>query len=611
MNLEDEKDQSLKNKTVHVRVADNRVQSYMFVFSNVVPLQANNLTFRLPFDDIDIIIDRASYHLLTDPRYKHFLALKHEQCFCPNLIDNCCTTYALKPLKTETEVSQAGHQYKTPKIIGKGSYGSITAYETQNVIEKEYKPTDNTVVKEIGIYMLFVDLILCMPAFYDFNLVANSKKPKIFMEMGQHTLRTIGRLDYNRIHDVISQLCMCLDAFASQGLIHCDLKPDNVITIDGAPRIIDWGLAQIDRSKFQNMPKTYNVGTIGYRAPEIEIEHYKPNSRYGTYNHKVDIFALGGIIFFLLTGYNPPENLLFWQSKQPITEFKENNPTAQQLQDLITGPSRFNDIEETVLMNVQHFRGQENIEEMKFLVILIAHMVDYNPTFRYDYNDILILLDFKPTLYPIFQNNIGGEKLTDIFTEEWLKKRKKVVEWIFKVSNHYKYDTPEITCTTIQIIDLYAARSFIGKPINDSLITLLAEAAYHMAQKIYSYRILTLSELVRLTSYGDSIDNIIAMEKDIIITLQGDFIYPTWYSYYIHYFGYQSAKASKEAYINAHVIYYGLLKLYSDPKCYHILNDVIESKKLFKTFIHKIMPSWQSNFRTLFPSFDQELEKIS
>ena len=83
------------------------------------------------------------------------------------------------------------------------------------------------------------------------------------------------------------------------GITHCDIKPKNIL-IDklGEPRLIDFGMARLRHAWSDRAPSSWG-GTLAYMAPEqarLEIDRIGPRS---------DIFALGGVLYFLLTGHAP------------------------------------------------------------------------------------------------------------------------------------------------------------------------------------------------------------------------------------------------------------------------------------------------------------------
>jgi hypothetical protein len=81
------------------------------------------------------------------------------------------------------------------------------------------------------------------------------------------------------------------------GVVHRDLKPGNIFSDEGIVKIGDYGLSKFI-SASRRSGQTESVGTVHYMAPEIA------NGRYGK---EIDIYALGIILYEMLTGRVPFE----------------------------------------------------------------------------------------------------------------------------------------------------------------------------------------------------------------------------------------------------------------------------------------------------------------
>ena len=81
------------------------------------------------------------------------------------------------------------------------------------------------------------------------------------------------------------------------GIVHRDLKPGNIFSDEGIVKIGDYGLSKFI-SCSRRSGQTESVGTVHYMAPEIA------NGRYG---QEIDTYALGIILFEMLTGHVPFE----------------------------------------------------------------------------------------------------------------------------------------------------------------------------------------------------------------------------------------------------------------------------------------------------------------
>jgi eukaryotic-like serine/threonine-protein kinase len=123
-----------------------------------------------------------------------------------------------------------------------------------------------------------------------------------------------------RVVEALVRACQGVDYAHQNGVIHLDLKPQNVL-VSGFNEVfvIDWGLARVDEvddtdeliDLYRDRPDAHNtsshtgafggrvVGTPGYMAPEQAAGDYR------SFDARTDVFGLGGILYFALYGRAP------------------------------------------------------------------------------------------------------------------------------------------------------------------------------------------------------------------------------------------------------------------------------------------------------------------
>jgi serine/threonine protein kinase len=127
-----------------------------------------------------------------------------------------------------------------------------------------------------------------------------------------------GPLDFERAVNYTRQAAEGLAHAHSRDMIHCDIKPANlIINKQGVVKILDMGMARLTNDKGLPEEKGDSVlGTVDYLAPEQAIDG-------SDVTPQVDIYSLGCTLYFLLTG-RPPfnegtlhERILKHQTQEP------------------------------------------------------------------------------------------------------------------------------------------------------------------------------------------------------------------------------------------------------------------------------------------------------
>ncbi|WP_372406950.1 Stk1 family PASTA domain-containing Ser/Thr kinase [Streptomyces luteireticuli] len=147
-------------------------------------------------------------------------------------------------------------------------------------------------------------------------------------------LRERGALQPRAALDIMEPVLAALGAAHRAGLVHRDMKPENVlIGDDGRVKVADFGLVRtVGTNSATNTGSI--LGTVSYLAPE-QIEH-------GTADTRTDVYACGVVLYEMLTGTKPhsgasPAQVLYQHLHRDVPSPSEEVPgLAPELDDLVT-----------------------------------------------------------------------------------------------------------------------------------------------------------------------------------------------------------------------------------------------------------------------------------
>jgi len=201
-------------------------------------------------------------------------------------------------------------------------------------------------------------------------------------------IRKVGALDWKEAVSIAIQICSALSKAHSRGIVHRDIKPQNIlITSDGIPKVTDFGIARAASVDTSTM-KIDTIGSVHYSSPE--------QVRGGYIDEKSDIYSIGVTIFEMITGRLPFDGesavsvaLKHIQDIPPLpTDIKPGIPSAlnmivmkamaksrkdryqsasELIQDLENLVGKAAEPGEILLPNVKHDRGRYDTRKLDVL----------------------------------------------------------------------------------------------------------------------------------------------------------------------------------------------------------------------------------------------------
>jgi serine/threonine-protein kinase len=114
----------------------------------------------------------------------------------------------------------------------------------------------------------------------------------------EQALRSRGPLEPDEAARLVAEIARAVDYLHQHGIVHCDLKPSNILLDGDQPLITDFGLSRVLGGEAESASEYARrlEGTIPYMAPEqLRGEPGKPS----------DIYSLGAVLFELLTRRTP------------------------------------------------------------------------------------------------------------------------------------------------------------------------------------------------------------------------------------------------------------------------------------------------------------------
>jgi serine/threonine protein kinase len=199
--------------------------------------------------------------------------------------------------------------YKILKKLGEGGMGEVYKAEDtklKRTVALKFLPqylTQNTEARERFIQEAQTASALDHPNICTIHEIDETEDGQTFIVMACYDGESLkdkiekGPLELEEAVDIAIQVAQGLSKAHEKGIVHRDIKPANIIiTPEGVPKIVDFGLAKLSgKTKITKSGTT--VGTISYMSPE--------QSQGEKVDNRSDIWSVGVVLYEMICGKLP------------------------------------------------------------------------------------------------------------------------------------------------------------------------------------------------------------------------------------------------------------------------------------------------------------------
>ncbi len=210
-------------------------------------------------------------------------------------------------------------RYKLESVIGKGTMGVV------------YKATQELIGREVAVKVLHSHLVADTESLkrfhqqakaasrlnhphiitlYDYGVI-DGGQPYIVMDLlkGMSLAQLLderGNLHLDETFPIFKQICEGLGDAHKHGVVHRDVKPDNIVLEEHDNRknwvkVVDFGIAKLVQGSAETLTRITQTGTVCGSPTYMSPEQFQGKE----VDHRSDIYSLGAVLFETITGRVP------------------------------------------------------------------------------------------------------------------------------------------------------------------------------------------------------------------------------------------------------------------------------------------------------------------
>jgi serine/threonine protein kinase len=411
------------------------------------------------------------------------------------------------------------------KFLSEGTYGKVYSSPSGMAVKKQSMNSIGMKEYSFFSYLNHPNIIKCT----DLKLFESTMSFQ--MEKGISDLWNCENLDLTLVTTIIHQILQGVEHMHTMGVLHRDLKPNNVLLFpNNKIKIIDMGMATlVGKDIVRGCTHTCSVQSLSYRAPEVAQQR--------SYGPPSDIWSVGCILLYLLQKNGDYDSMTQNYFEQIQDIYKDNDDVSEQEEDsmfvhrfysyILDVPPSDSDMfsEETELYKKKWIRKKEpelpnmvRADKEHPLIDLIFKLLAWDPKDR---------LTARQALQHPALNKIGLGKLTKkkSLTKEWewgpefiniqedvnLKMHTILNDWLYEICRKWKLPN-QVLVASFRVIQEFLS----VKKISRMILQRVGMAAVFLVNNLYSKYPVYITDFVYMSDNSSTKAQIEEMSIDML-----------------------------------------------------------------------------------------------